>query len=80
MMIFHTGTPRHFNASQQGPGFRLDFEQKSDCPSQSTLNNYSYTNSNATDFIALDEDDYYDETDDDKDIIHLSSNNKRSFE
>jgi hypothetical protein len=28
MIFFHTGAPsRHFNASDHGPGFRVDFEQ-----------------------------------------------------
>ncbi|EFX63456.1 hypothetical protein DAPPUDRAFT_335437 [Daphnia pulex] len=27
MIFFHTGAPRHFNASDHGPGFRIDFEQ-----------------------------------------------------
>jgi hypothetical protein len=82
VMIFHTGTPRHYNASQHGPGFRIDFEQMSECPSQSILNNYGYTfNSTGTDpALVNEEDDYYDETDDDKEVVHLSSNNKRSFE
>jgi hypothetical protein len=26
-MIFRTGAPRHFNASDYDPGFRIDFEQ-----------------------------------------------------
>ena len=81
VMIFHTGTPRHYNASQHGPGFRIGFEQKSECPSQSIhLNNYSYTFNSTDPALVNEEDDYYDETDDDKEVVHLSSNNKRSFE
>lgn len=79
MMIFHTGAPRHFNASDHGPGFRIDFEQTSECPSQSAINNYNYAsnvNINGTDSLLVDAD-YYDESDDDKDLVSI---NKKSFE
>lgn len=82
VMIFHAGAPRHYNASHHGPGFRIEFEQMSECRSQSTLNNYSYNfNANGTDWALVnEEDDYYDESDVDLSISSSSSNNKRSFE
>lgn len=70
IMTFNAGVPQHYNASHHGPGFRIDFEQISEC---SSLKLNTSVKMNETDSAKADEDDYYDEEDIEKDIDLLSS-------
>ncbi len=58
-MEFRAGVPRNYDDQQHGPGFRIDFQQMSECPSQPNKNK---TQDDETD-PGIEDEDYYDEVD-----------------